>query len=66
MRDIVREKYAELAKAGGQGCGCGSGCGTNDPISKDLYDQVQASEDAIAPEVDGKIYSAFVRATKPS
>ena len=44
IRDVVREKYAELAKGGGSGCGCGSGCGTADPISSDLYDAVQASE----------------------
>ncbi|MEX0691318.1 MAG: arsenite methyltransferase [Gemmatimonadales bacterium] len=44
VRDIVRQKYGEIAQGGGEGCGCGSGCGTQDPISRDLYDQVQASQ----------------------
>src|SRR5260221_4428897 len=39
VRDAVRQKYGELAKAAGTG-GCGpAACGCGDPITSNLYSQ---------------------------
>jgi arsenite methyltransferase len=53
IKEVVREKYAEAAKAVTKGkstcCGGGSSCGTEDPITSNLYGEETAGlpQDAI-------------------
>jgi hypothetical protein len=78
IKEVVRGKYREAALRVGKGgstC-CGSApstvSGCCDPITSNLYDAARAGSgqgidaDAIAPQVDGKFMSAFVRAFKPA
>ena len=49
LKAIVREKYGEAARRASAGaksscCGSGGGCGSEDPITSDLYTDLQTSE----------------------
>src|SRR5579864_9280779 len=48
MKDVVREKYGQAAlraKAGGSSCcGASASCCSDDPITSNLYDSLQATE----------------------
>jgi hypothetical protein len=48
-----RLRILELERQDGTGCGCGCTGSAADPVTRNLY-------------VDGKSFSAFVRATKPA
>jgi SAM-dependent methyltransferase len=43
IKEVVRERYAEAAKSK-TCCGGTDGCGDQDPITRDLYDALQASD----------------------
>lgn len=44
IKEVVRERYAEAAKSKSGCCGGTSCCGDPDPITRDLYDAVQAKD----------------------
>lgn len=44
IKEVVRERYAEAAKSRSSCCGGADCCGDPDPITRDLYDAMQAKD----------------------
>lgn len=68
VQDAVREKYGEIARTAGKtGC-CGPtacGCEYNVEDARAFLAEGGLDVDALAPHVQGKFLSAFVRGRKP-
>jgi hypothetical protein len=67
VQAAVREKYGAIAKAVGQTGGCcgPTPCGCGDPITRSFLTETGLDVDRLAPEVEGRFASAFIRARKP-